>query len=265
MKYLDKKGKNLICIENEPTPEYWDSIWSMNDNRIKSVQKQKSNFISKITKRYIKPEDGCILEGGCGNGENVAILTNEGFKCIGVDYAKKTVQQINELWPNLDIRYANVENLPFKNGYFTGYWSLGVIEHNIDGYDNIAKEISRVVKEKGYLFLTFPYMSPVRRLKVFLKKYERISGKNFKGFYQYVLDAREVESYFNKIGFKVIKRLPLDGIKGMKDEVLFLKPILGKLYSIRSNNFFIKSVKKILNYLLTPIGGHIILLIFQKL
>ncbi len=155
MKYLNKKGKNLICIEKESTPEFWDTIWSLNDNRVKNIYKRKSNFVSNITKKYIKPEDGYILEGGCGNGENVAILVNNGFKCIGVDYAKKIVQRINELCPNLDIRYANVENLPFKDGYFIGYWSMGVIEHNINGYNNIAKEISRVLKEKGYLFFNF--------------------------------------------------------------------------------------------------------------
>ncbi len=107
-------------------------------------------------------------------------------------------------------------------------------------------------------------MSPIRRLKIILKNYERTQDNNLKGFYQYILNAKEVESYFNKIGFKTIKRLPFDGIKSMKDEVLFLKPIFGKLYSIRSNNFFIKAIKKILNFLLTPISSHCILLVFQK-
>ncbi len=264
MKYLDNRNKNIICIEEKSTPDFWDSIWDLNDERIKDSSRLKKNFVSIITKKYLNPDDGFILEGGCGNAENMAILVNNGFKCIGVDYAERIVQRTNKLLPNLDVRYANVGKLPFKDNYFTGYWSLGVIEHNINGYDAIAKEIFRVLKKNGYLFLTFPYMSPLRRFKSFFKQYKKIQGNNLEGFYQYILNAKEVENYFNNYGFKTIKRVPFDGIKGIKDEITFLNPVLRKIYSKRNSNFFIKGIKKILNFFFTPFGSHCILIIFQK-
>ena len=42
------------------------------------------------------------------------------------------------------------------------------IEHFIDGYDAILSEMYRVIKEGGYLFLTVPSMSIIRKVKAAL-------------------------------------------------------------------------------------------------
>ena len=68
--------------------------------------------------------------------------------------------------PDLNIDFGDVRSLPYKKSSFDGIWSLGVIEHNWDGYDQILREAHRVLRSGGYFFLAFPSFSPLRKLKV---------------------------------------------------------------------------------------------------
>lgn len=213
----------------------------------------------------MKPEEGIILEGGCGRGKNVASLVNNGYRVIGIDYAEKTVSILNQCVPVLDIRLGDVRKLPFDDNYFIGYWSLGVIEHFWEGYESIALEMSRVLKDNGYLFLTFPYMSPLRRIKGKLRLYDlwqkTVPSNNF---YQFALNSRLVIGDFQKLGFKLVRTLPWDGIKGTKDEIVIIKPLLQKLYDYKGNNIFIKFIRMSISMIMSPIAGHNVLLILKK-
>ena len=62
--------------------------------------------------------------------------------------------------------------------------------------------------------------------------------------------------------FKLIKKIRLDGIKGIKDEISFLQPIFRYIYN--SNNIFFKILSKIINKLFSNFTNHITLLIVQK-
>ena len=203
MKYYNKSTGQLIFTKKLSTSAYWDNRWHINKNIRAKIINSKDSYVSRITKKYLRPKQGIILEGGCGQGHYVSSLVNNGYQCIGVDYAQETVKTLNKFVPELDIRYGDVRDLPFKDIFFIGYWSLGVIEHFWDGYDNIAKEMSRVIKKDGYLFLTFPYMSLLRKLKARLGFYKLWKNGNNQpeDFYQYALDTKVVIKDFNKFGF----------------------------------------------------------------
>ena len=205
-----------------------------------------------------------ILEGGCGSGINVVTLVNKGYKCIGIDYAKDTVGILNRYMPELDIRFGDVRKLPFLDHAFIGYWSWGVIEHFWEGYAAIASEIFRVLKENGYLFLVVPYMSPLRKLKARLCIYDLWLNQFPTDFYQFVFDPGSVIKYFKKVGFQLVKALPFDCIKGVKYELPIVEPWLKKLYAYNGTNLFLKGIRIGLDTIISPIGGHSILLIFKK-
>lgn len=40
----------------------------------------------------------------------------------------------------------DVRKLQFADGFFDGYWSLGVIEYFWEGYNEIVNEVKRVIK-----------------------------------------------------------------------------------------------------------------------
>jgi SAM-dependent methyltransferase len=265
MKYFDPINKQLIFVEKKADPYFWDQHWEANEKIRNEILRIKNTFVSRITKKYLKPEDGYILEGGCGNGINVASLYNSGYKVIGIDYAENTVKTLNKYIPELDIRLGDVRNLTFNDNYFIGYWSLGVIEHFWEGYDLIAKEMSRVLKNGGYLFLAFPYMSPLRRLKAGLGKYKAWKdGHESDSFYQFALNSETVVEKFRSLGFKLIKSIPFDGVKGIKDEVALLKPVLQNLYEYQGSNLPIRALRKAISVLASSVAGHCILLILRK-
>jgi SAM-dependent methyltransferase len=267
MKYYDKSTGQLIFTKKLSTSDYWDNRWHINKNIRAKIINCKDSYVSQITKKYLRPKQGVILEGGCGQGHYVSSLVNNGYQCIGVDYAQETVKTLNKFVSELDIRYGDVRKLSFADNFFIGYWSLGVIEHFWSWYMPIAKEMARVLKKDGYLFLTFPHISLLRRIKAKLGFYElwRNNHNQPKDFYQYALNTKTVIKNFNKLGFKLIKVKPTNGIKGIKDEVLLIRPFFQRLYDYSGKNILIRGIRKILELTLSPIAGHSILLIFKKI
>lgn len=199
-------------------------------------------------------------------GGNVYCLHHNGYSAFGVDFAGKTIEKINKYFPELKIRKGDVRNLEFENNFFDGYWSLGVIEHFYHGYLDILKEMKRVIKSGGYVFVTFPYISPLRRFKAKLGSYKKFKNNkhDLKKFYQFAFDRTKIKDDFEKYGFMLKYFEPFDGIKGFKDEVLISKPILQKLYDYRGKSALVYKVKSLLNSFLVKFSSHMILMVFQK-
>lgn len=264
--YLDTSNKRLICFNQEATPDFWDNMWETNGLTREGILNVKDTYVTRITKKYLLPEDGVILEGGCGHSRHVAALVNRGYRCIGVDSASKTVQTINQITPELDVRLDDVRHLKFEDAYFAGYWSLGVIEHFWDGYDTIGQEMARVLKPGGYLFLTFPYMSLVRKLKAKTGLYQHWeeTTRAPASFYQFVLDRESVAHKFENWGLELVHSKPLFGLKGAKDEIGFLKWFLKPLYNYQGPSFIVRGFRFVLSALLTFFTGHVMLLVFQR-
>ena len=264
MKYYDPENNRIICVEEDASCSFWDSHWKIDSSIRNKILRRKSTFVSKNTQVYLRPEDGAILEGGCGKGKNVASLVNNGYRCIGIDYAAETTGLVKKYVPELDIRQGDVRDLPFAEDSFAGYWSLGVIEHYWEGYESIASEMFRVIRNDGYLFLAFPYMSPLRRFKVKSGLYDLWKGSRPEKFYQFILDSKSVVEDFQKIGFSLIKTVPYDAKKRTKDEISFLKPFLQRLYDYEGRLAWIYLLRTQLSKLFQPVASHCILLILKK-
>jgi len=254
----------LIYFGKKPSVEFWDSHWDLAENTIRQILSTKKNFVSLITEKYLKPEHGIILEGGCGTGQNVAALVNNGYRCIGIDWAEKTVALLNRYAAGLDIRQGDVRKLPFPDKYFAGYWSMGVIEHFREGYEPVALEMARVIKDNGYLFLAFPYLSLLRKFKAALGFFPEYKTDESDEFYQFALDKKEVVNQFESLGFALVRSICFSSIKGLKDEIVFLKPLLQKLYDYRGNNRFIDLFISYLSVAAAPVASHSILLVLRK-
>lgn len=261
MKFYDEANKRLAVFREEATNRFWDKHWKTKNFR-KDVESGKTSwFIKKVTNKFLKPGTK-ILEGGCGTGRIVYGLKQWGYDAYGVDFAEETVKNINENFPDLKVFFQNVRGLKFSDNFFDGYWSMGVIEHFWDGYEKIIGEAKRVIKTNGYLFLTFPYMSPLRRLKVKLRNYKKLNNNINNNFYCFILDEKEVEKKIEEYGFKIVFKKPLDATKGLKDEIFFLKPVLQIAYNYQ--NIFVKAVRLLISFFFSRVAGHIMLIVFRK-
>jgi len=259
--YLPKK-QALVYSFKKASPEYWDGLWKGNDFAAKL--KKEDRIIVNTTKRYLR-SGSRVLEGGCGRGNKVYSLHKSGFDAFGIDYAPQTIAFIKKEAPELKVCEGDVRDLPFEDGFFDGYWSLGVIEHFFEGYDDIANEMFRVLKPGGYLFLTFPCMNILRRAKARWGKYDplpRSFDPDENNFYQYALDVGLVVSDLKKIGFQLKQKSGRNGIKGLKDEVAILKPSLQRIYDSRS--FPIRIIKRLIDISFLWFCGNSALLVMRK-
>ncbi len=266
MKFFDTQNQRLIFIKQEATPDFWDKQWNI-DNFPKSIKSGRNErFVFPITSQYLPPNKQLkILEGGCGKGNFVYSLATRGYDAYGIDFASETIKKINAIVPELKVSEADVRKLPFESNFFDGYWSLGVIEHFYEGYHEIAEEIARVLKPGGYLFLTFPYMSPLRKIKAKLGYYPIFIKTETApdNFYQFALDHKKVADYFIQMEFDLIKQKPFEGFKGMKDESFpLLKRLLQKIYDNKS--IVARIIGFLLSHIFAPVSGHAILLVLRK-
>jgi len=262
--YYDKLNKRLVYIGDASNSDFWDKHWTKNTIK-KMYSKKVSSFdyVINSTKKQLS-KNSLILEGGCGTGQQVFKLQKSGYKVIGVDYAEKTIKTVKQENPELDIRLGDVRKLDFSNNYFDGYWSFGVIEHFYNGYDEILKEMQRVIKPERYLFITFPHMSKLRKFKARKNKYPiwENNENEITNFYQFALNEKTVIQDLKKLNFKLVQTHHLAGIKGLKDEINVLKKPLQRIYN--SKRITGKILSGIISLIFNQFTSHSILLILQK-
>lgn len=262
-KYYDKENKRLVVIGESATEKFWEKHWLDPKDFEKRIKAGASfGIIKKYTLKFLNPP-AKVIDAGCGIGQNVYGLSQWGYDAYGIDFTDEVVKKTKQNFPDLKIFAQDVRKLDFPGDFFDGYWSLGVIEHFIDGYGDIIKEARRVIKKDGYLFLTVPWFSPLRQLKAWFGAYPIIDkNTDTKDFYEFMLDSVQLTKTLENEGFMLVSRHPHDAVKGLKDEISFLRPILQKIYDGRG--FFSRVLRGLLTVFFAPFAGHIILLIFKK-
>jgi SAM-dependent methyltransferase len=260
--YLSDK-QALAYFREQATAEFWDKHWSAADLQNLLRSSRDDGLFVPLVKKYL-PAHGLVLEGGCGTGHIVHALQYQGYKAIGVDFAAETIQKIKDVAPELDVRVGDVRALNLPNASLDGYISVGVIEHFWDGYEPIVKEMYRTLKVGGFLFVSFPYLSPLRRLKVALHMYPFKESATLddqqERFYQFALTAGKVQTNLESLGFQLKEQLTYDGIKGFKDEVAVFKPYLQQIYDGKRGQRWSGR----LNRSLLSFASHCALLVMQK-
>jgi SAM-dependent methyltransferase len=260
LRVYEPEKKRVRCYQDAADASFWDAQWGALDLKAFMDHCESWPFMP-WTRRYLKPEDGPILEGGCGLGQAVRCMHLAGYQVTGVDYAANTVKSLREHYPELDIREADVRKLPFPDATFAGYWSLGVIEHFLEGYDAILAEMARVVRPGGYVFITVPFMSPLRRLKARLGCYTALrDAPPDSKFYQFLLDPGRLFTDLLRHGFVPVEKTAQDGIKGFKDEVPLFRAWLQRVYDWKTA----VRLRPRLDRFFSCFAGHILLIIARR-
>ena len=107
-----------------------------------------------LKKTFTNTKSKKILDIGCNYGEITRILT-ENNQVIGIDTDQKALKLAKKQNKQAKFIEANATRLPFKNKSFDIVNCLSVLEH-IKKDQKVLLEISRVLKNKGKLFLTIP-------------------------------------------------------------------------------------------------------------
>ena len=263
MRIYLKEKRALAYFNQRATAEYWDAHWQRDDLRRYIWSYTSDGLFIPLIQKYL-PAGSTILEGGCGQGQYVHALQCHHYTAVGIDFAPKTVQRVHEAVPELHICLGDVRKLPIHDGALQGYLSIGVIEHFWEGYQVILQEMRRTLAPGGYLFLSFPYMSPLRKLKVKMGCYRMGSAEQYQetppAFYQFVLPREVVVQDLRALGFAFQEVVPWDGIKGLKDEFTRLKPLLQPIYDGKMH----PGIRPLLDRFCTPFAAHSLILVMKK-
>lgn len=218
--YYDRDGDRLIFTDHTPDAHYWDKRWQSSlEVAAKRPVPPAGSFVTNTTSRFL-PKGSRVLEGGCGNGMHSRHLHEAGFEVTSVDWAPTTIAWLNTNIPQINPVEADLRDLPFPDNMFDGYWSLGVIEHFYQGYKPLADEMRRVIRPGGMLFLTFPYMSPLRSLAAKLGYFPSWREEDsLSEFHQFALRHDRVLKDLSD-DFELLHkqpRLALTGLEGIAD------------------------------------------------
>ena len=203
------EGSRIVYYRiNSPIEaEFWDNHWKTNTSPEPKV------FFRRYLKGYLGygqlrhvflkylPRNGLILEAGCGMGQYVAALRSRGYNCIGVDFAKKTIESVKNYLPDLPVNKDDILQLDFEDQSIDSYISLGVIEHFKDGPYKALKEAYRVLKENGLLIVSIPQAFAWRKRSAYP---ENKPLPHNASFYQYAFSADEFREIVFNAGFSVI-------------------------------------------------------------
>ena len=127
-----------------------------------------------------------LLDFGCGAGRHVVYFAKKGFQVFGFDQSAAAVEQAKQTLErenlHADLKVWDMTHpLPYEDSFFDAVIATRVIHHTYTkNIMKIAKEISRVVKNRGYLFLRVPaFMRQDRRDKREDRKFTEVELRTY--------------------------------------------------------------------------------------
>lgn len=182
-------------------------------------------------------KDKKVLVVGAGTGLAMFKLIDQEAKVTVIEPDEKAVEILHlkaklNKYPEKMIKKAVAENLPFKTGEFDLVYCWQVIEH-VQDVEQSIKEMARVVKKNGFIFLGCPdyrqIIEPHYKLflpmflpKIIIKLVLKIIGRKTDYFdsLQFV-NAKQLKKLFRKNGLTAMQ---------------IIKPMSDKLKSAKGTN-----------------------------
>ncbi len=188
----------------------WSNQWSdININQ--EFRTLLRDHVRAYVLKYL-PRSGTCIEAGSGLGRYVFYLSNFGIDIIGIDISNtglnKCKNLASEIGINPDIfQYGDIRKLDYPDGYFSAYFSFGVIEHFKEGPYEALNEAFRILRPGGIAVISTPnkFMGLVMRigenlLSIFKGRKKRTE------FYEYEYTANQLADFIEKSGFKIIEK-----------------------------------------------------------
>ena len=143
-----------------------------------------------------------ILDVGCDTGYLLKTIHDNfpNCQCFGIDKNPNTIKEINFC----DVKAADARKLPFPNENFDCVFVLDILEH-ISNYENVIKELNRVLKIDGLAILSGPTESWFYKFCRFLWVHA------FSKPEAHLHTIYDIEKKFEPNEFKLLKRKSLPG------------------------------------------------------
>lgn len=256
----DSKHRRLVFLMGAPDQQYWEGLWRPLICRDSIIRGDR--FVVDETTRMLNPV-ARVVDAGCGIGATVYGLTAAGINACGIDSAAGTIEVIKSIFPELQVQVGDVRDMPYPDCSLDGMWSLGVIEHFFDGYEDQIVEARRVLRSGGYLFLTVPSISPLKRLKLRFGRYRTFTPADRDCFFQFAFRKEEVVRRITGRGFRLLRSFGRSGSLGLSEDLVPLARFV--LPSLSNTALWARLWWRLMDKVLTPFCYHTRYFLFQKI
>jgi len=154
----------------------WDAIFSEKGKVFIEPHPEMGRIINIFNEREVKR----ILDLGCGTGRHLIFLSKKGFEVYGMDASPKALEIAQEWLKEENLEVEVLLNrmeyrFPYDDNFFDAIISIQVIHHNLmKDIIFTVNEISRILKPKGLIYITFPKLEGTSRLEEWeLKEIEK--------------------------------------------------------------------------------------------
>jgi SAM-dependent methyltransferase len=155
-----------------------------------------------------------ILESGCGTGRWMAYVQKLGNRAFGLDDSAAPLRVARAHDARMNLVRADALKPPFKAGVFDAAISWYVAEHFPQGPEPLFREIHRLLKPGGLLFVTVPYNNSFRRAVV--NPAVRLLGWLYilrggpLAFTEFRYTKKEMDGFLERTNFEVVRVQPDD-------------------------------------------------------
>lgn len=140
-----------------------------------------------------------VLDVGCGNGELMCMLGEKGHKCVALDLSENRLGKFKDRARKLGLvqMQGDATNIPLQNSSMDVILCSEVLEH-IKDYDNVLKEMNRILKPHGRIIVSVPYNEELMEIVC------PHCGKRFVPYgHLHSFDKNKLFSSMNRCGFNV--------------------------------------------------------------
>jgi ubiquinone/menaquinone biosynthesis C-methylase UbiE len=258
MNYSDKEHKFIDKTYHEDK-----TVVSSYDRRItrRYLLEHKYFTADKWVQESKKQNKFFALDFECGTGDISLRFLSAGIKTISVDASIGMVTELrrkaNKNKLDCLCVVADVERLPFKNGVFEIIICAGVL-HHIPNIKNGINEQLRILKNKGLIFISEPFLhSP--RVSYFYKFCLSVAKFIFKLFKK--SRPETLEKPLNNSSLKGIREVLENHVENLKVEYLAYWPIVCGYIP----GFMGYALVRFINMLREPGKGDTIIITARKL
>lgn len=156
------KKCGLVFRRPRKSPEemhkfYETEYYSIRGDEVVRKEKKRKVFNQFLDRIPLYTTEGRILDVGCGFGQFLKQAKERGWKVFGVDLSIEACEYINrEL--RINVLNTDIINARFPDKYFDAVTFWNVLE-DLPYPSNELKEVRRVLKDEGTLFIRMPNFS----------------------------------------------------------------------------------------------------------
>jgi len=248
--YLRCLNCDLVSLHPRPTPQalmksYQDylpiqpeeiSKWDM---MMKPVFDKSADLIESRS----KSGRGGLLDIGCGYGFFLQEMKCRGWKVEGIEISEVGRQFVREKW-DIHVYSQPLEDLALPENLFDVATLFYVIEH-VDDPLALLKEVKRILKPGGLVFLRWPHSTPIIRI---LGPLSRELDLYHTPYHLYDFSPRTMQKMLSSCGFREIETMIAENTRPSKRFNRWASVIFGGFgaaaYYLSRRHFLLPGVSK---------------------